>query len=168
MKQFLKVLIWVVILGGACFGIYKVLPEYPQNFVKSFVQPIVNNQAKIRIEQIQNLTNKDVNDMTYKAILEANTGMSAWVYEVLDDGTEYVRYYGNGAAMNLKDWTDYNGKLATSCSVKIEFKIVGNNVDIYPYIDGELMYISDGAHVEDNKEIKKSIFQQLSRGVTTN
>lgn len=46
MKGFLKVIIWIVILGAICFGVYMILPEYPQNFVKSVVQPMVNSQAK--------------------------------------------------------------------------------------------------------------------------
>ena len=49
MKNFLKTLLWIVIIGAVLFGIYYVLPEYPQNFIKSFVQPIVNSEAKTRI-----------------------------------------------------------------------------------------------------------------------
>ena len=55
MKKFLKTVLWIAIIVGVLFGIYYVLPEYPQNFVKSFVQPIVNSQAKMRIQQVQNL-----------------------------------------------------------------------------------------------------------------
>ncbi len=51
MKNFLKTLLWIVIIGAVLFGIYYVLPEYPQNFIKSFVQPIVNSEAKTRIQQ---------------------------------------------------------------------------------------------------------------------
>lgn len=69
--------------------------------------------------------------------------------------------------MNLKDYADYKGMLATSASVKYEFKITGNKVEIYPYIDGTLMHIEDGKHVESNKAIKKDILNQLYNGIQT-
>lgn len=172
MKKFFKVVIWIIILGAACFGIYKVLPEYPHNFVKSFVQPVVDSTAKMRIEQVQNLPVTDIEGVegqTYKTVLEKNTGMSCWVYETreAEPGIEYVIYRGNGASMNLKDFADYKGMLATSAAVKYEFKISGNNVEIYPYIDGTLMHIEDGKHVDANKAIKKSILTQLYSGMKT-
>lgn len=172
MKQFFKVVMWIVILGAVGFGIYTVLPEYPHNFVKSFVQPIVDAQAKLRIEQVQKIVVSDIDGvegLTYKDVLEKNTGMSCWVYEVreTEPGVEYVIYRGNGASINLKDFPDYKGMLSTSASVKYEFKISGNNVDIYPYIDGTLMHIEDGKHVDANKIIKKNIINQLYSGMQT-
>lgn len=169
MKQFFKVFMWIVILGAACFGIYTVLPEYPHNFIKSFVQPITDAQAKMRIEQIQGIKAEvtGADGVTYKDVLEKNTGMSCWVYETreTEPGIEYVIYRGNGASLNLKDFRDYNGMLATSAAIKYEFRIKGNNVDIYPYVDGVKMLIEDGKHVEANKEIKKSILDQLYNGM---
>ena len=91
MKKFLKTVLWIVIIVGVLFGIYYVLPEYPQNFVKSFVQPIVNSQAKTRIQQVQNLAADGVDGQTYKTVLEKNTGMSCWNYEKDETtGVEYV------------------------------------------------------------------------------
>ena len=167
MKNFLKTLLWIVIIGAVLFGIYYVLPEYPQNFIKSFVQPIVNSEAKTRIQQVQNLAVEGVDGQTYKTVLEKNTGMSCWVYETREEepGLEYVIYMGNGASVNMKDYTDYKGKLYTSCEVKFEFKITGNSVEIYPYLDGVKMNIEDGQHVEQNKEVRKIILQQLYGGV---
>ena len=69
MKNFLKTLLWIVIIGAVLFGIYYVLPEYPQNFIKSFVQPIVNSEAKTRIQQVQNLAVEGVDGQTYKTVL---------------------------------------------------------------------------------------------------
>ena len=102
MKNFLKTLLWIVIIGAVLFGIYYVLPEYPQNFIKSFVQPIVNSEAKTRIQQVQNLAVEGVDGQTYKTVLEKNTGMSCWVYETREEepGVEYVIYMGNGASVN--------------------------------------------------------------------
>ena len=80
---------------------------------------------------------------------------------------EYVTFYGRGVSINLKDWEDYQGKLSTSASVKVEFRIRGNNVDILPYVDGTLMHIEDGKHVEANDKIKLDIFSQLYTGMKT-
>lgn len=168
MKQFLKVVIWIVILGAVGYGIYMIVPEYPHDFIKSFVQPIINSQAKTRITQIQNLTIgvKELDGITYKVALEKNTGMSCWVYNKDEaTGQESVVYRGNGASVNMKNYSDYNGKLYTSSEVKFEFIISGNNVEIIPYIDGEKMNIKDGAHVEQNKEVLKMIVSQLYSGV---
>lgn len=169
MKQFIRVVVWIIILGAVCTGIYFVLPEYPQNFVKSFVQPVINSTAKTRISQVQNLVAEGVEGVegvTYKMVLEKNTGMSCWVYDKDDaTGVEYVTYYGNGASINIKDYKEYNGKLYTSCSVKFEFKITGSSVEIYPYIDGIARVIEDGAHVEQNKLVRKDIVDQLYNGM---
>ncbi|MGN0154505.1 MAG: hypothetical protein ACI4A3_08625 [Lachnospiraceae bacterium] len=166
MKKFLKVVLWIIIIGGVCTGIYMVLPEYPQNFIKSFVQPIVDSEAKMRIDQVKKLEADGLKGVTYQTALEKNTGMSCWVYEKDETtGVEYVIYYGNGASVNMKDYADYNGKLYTSCSVKFEFKITGNSVEIYPYLDGTKMNIEDGAHVDKNKEVRQIIVQQLYGGV---
>lgn len=166
MKKFLKVVLWIIIIGGVCTGIYMVLPEYPQDFIKSFVQPIVNSTAKMRIEQVKNLPADGLEGVTYQTALEKNTGMSCWAYEKDETtGIEYVRYRGNGGSVNMKDYADYNGKLYTSCSVMFEFKITGNSVEIYPYLDGTKMNIEDGKHVEQNKQVRQIIVQQLYGGV---
>ena len=132
MKQFMKVLIWIVILGGVVFGVYTVLPEYPQNFMKSFVQPVVNSQAKTRINQVKNLKNKDV-DATYQDILERYTNTSCWVYEE-ETGFETVTFYAKGARINIKDVPDHEDHLYTSTSIKFQFVITGNNVKITAFI----------------------------------
>ncbi|MCM1497052.1 MAG: hypothetical protein NC124_01140 [Clostridium sp.] len=167
MKGFLKVVMWIVILGAILFGVYMILPEYPQNFAKSIVQPIIDSTAKTKIGQVKALTNKDLNGATYQTILEGKTNSKCWVYETREEepGIEYVIFYGKGVTINLKDYADYDGKLSTSASVKIEFKISGNNVEIYPYVDGVKMNIQDGAHVEQNDKIKQDIFQQLYSGM---
>ncbi len=136
MKQFMKVLIWIVILGAVLFGVYAILPEYPQNFMKSFVQPVVNSQAKTRIAQVKALKNKDV-DATYQDILEHYTNTSCWVYEQ-GTGFETVTFYGKGASINIKEVPDHEDHLYTSTAVKFEFVITGNNVEIKAYIENNL------------------------------
>ncbi|MDE6433322.1 MAG: hypothetical protein K2L07_03760 [Lachnospiraceae bacterium] len=136
MKQFMKVLIWIVILGAVLFGVYTILPEYPQSFMKSFVQPVVDAQAKTRIEQVKALKNKDV-DASYQEILEHYTNTSCWVYEQ-GAGNEIVTFYGKGASINIKDVPNHEDHLYPSTAVKFEFVITGNNVEIKAYIEDNL------------------------------
>jgi len=154
MKKFLKVLMWIVILVVICLGIYTILPNYPKNFVKSFVQPVVNSEAKARINAVKNLTNQDV-DATYEMILEPNTSLSFWVYEKNEtDGTETVSFYGNGAYINIEGIEDHNDMLYTDCSVKFDFVIKGNTVKINAYID----------NVAQDDVIKEVMIEQLKNG----
>lgn len=166
MKSFMKVVIWLIILCGICVGVYFVLPEYPQSCVKAVFQPHVNAQAKVRIDQVQALTNRDLDNATYKTILEAKVKNPCWVYE-LDEvtGSEKVIFYGRGIQINLKDWEDYDGKLSTSASVKMEFEIAGNKVEIHPYVDGRLMEITDGSHEEENDNLRLDLLSQLYGGM---
>ena len=55
MKQFLKALLGIAIICGIGYGVYMIVPEYPHNIIKSVVQPIVDVEAKLRIEQVKNL-----------------------------------------------------------------------------------------------------------------
>lgn len=137
MNKFFKVLVWVIILGAVCFGIYSVLPEYPKSFVKSFVQPVVSKEAKTRIEQVKSLNNQDVN-ATYKDILERYTNTSCWVYDKnASSGAEIVTFYGKGASINIKDVPKHEDRLYTSCAVKFTFEITGNSVTITAEIDNQ-------------------------------
>lgn len=154
MKQFLKVLIGIVVLGVIGFCVYSVLPEYPQNMVKSIVQPIIDSHAKERITAVKNLQNQDLKS-TYQTILESNTTNSFWVYEANEvTGTEIVTYYGSGAHINIKEVKGHEDMLYTSCQVKFEFVITGNKVDITAYIDGEMQ----------DDDVKELMIQQLLAG----
>ncbi len=168
MKGFVKVLVWIVILAAVCAGVYMLLPEYPKSVVKSIVQPVIDSEAKSMISQVQALTDKDLGNATYKTILESKTKNPCWVYETreAEPGIEYVIFYGRGVSINLKDWQDYGGMLSTSATVKFEFKITGKkSVDILPYVDGKLMNIKDGTHVEQNDKIKLDILTQMYSGM---
>ncbi len=168
MKQLLKVIVAIVILIAVGYGVYLILPDYPHDFVKSVVQPIVDVEAKTRITQVQNMSVgiKELDGVTYKTALEKNNGSNCWVYDKDETtGQETVVYRGNGAPVNMKDYSDYNGKLYTSASVKFEFIITGNSVEIIPYLNDTKMNIKDGAHVEQNKEVLQMIVSQLYGGM---
>jgi hypothetical protein len=125
--------------------------------------------AKSKIEQVQGLICNDLDDKpSYKTVFESQTKNPCWVYEVDEaTGTEYVTFRGTGISLNLKDYEEFGGMLYTDASVKIVFEIVGNKVDIHPYIDNTLMEINDGKHSEQNKEIRKDLFDQLYGGMNS-
>lgn len=168
MKGFLKVVVWIVVVIAALVGVYYVLPEYPQDYVKSVIQPLVNAESKARVEQVQNLLVKELDNASYKAILEAKTKNPCWAYEKDDTtGVETVTFHGRGLTINLKDWTDYSGLLSTNATVKVEFVITGGQkVDIHVYVDDTLMEIVDAkdSHQEDNKKIRLEILKQVYYG----
>ena len=166
MKGFLKVVVWILVLAAICVGVYFVLPEYPQSFVKSVFQPMTDAVAKSKIEQVQGILNKDLGNASYKTILESKTKNPCWVYAKDEvTGEESVTFYGRGVTINLKEWQEYQGMLSTSASVKVVFEIDGQQVNIHPYVDGVLMEIVDGKHVEENKKIRQDILSQLYSGM---
>lgn len=165
MKGFLKGVVWILVLAAVCVGVYYILPEYPQSYVKSVFQPMVDAVAKAKIEQVQGSLNKDLDNASYKTILESKTKNPCWVYIMDDGGVEHVVFYGRGVSMNLKEWGDYQGKLSTSASIKIDFEFTTNGVSVHPYVDGYLMEINDGKHVDQNKKIRKEILSQLYSGM---
>lgn len=167
MKGFLKVVVWIIVLAAVCVGVYFVLPEYPQNYVKSVVQPLVDANAKVRIQEVQNILNKDFDNVSYKTLLEGKVKNPCWAYQ-LDEttGVEHVTFYGRGIELNLKEWEEYGGKLSTSATVKIDFVITNKSkVEIVPYVDGVMMQIKDGKHVEKNDKILKAILSQMYTGM---
>lgn len=165
MKGFVKVVVWIAVLAAICVGVYFILPEYPQSYVKSIFQPMTDAAADLRIGQVQNMLNEELDNATYKAILEAKTKNPCWVYEMDEvTGAENVTFYGRGVTINLQDYGEYQGKLSTSAMIKIVFEITGNKVQIHPYVDGTLMEINDGSHEEENKEIRMSILSQMHTG----
>ena len=146
MKVLGKVLIWVIILGLVVFGVYLILPEYPHNLMRSLVQPVIDTQAKVRIEQVQQLVNKELN-ANYKDILEGGTKTPCWVYDFDEiTGAEAVTFYGTGATINIKDVEGVEDKFYTSSSVKFVFHITGNNVE---KIEAQIDYKEQTEAVKD-------------------
>ena len=173
MKTFGKVIIWIIILIGVGFGVYKVVPEHPHNMIKSIFQPMIDVEAKTRIGQIKNLPVgvKGLDGVTYEMALSKNTGMNCWAYDKevnKETGqvlSETVTFIGNGASVNMKDYNDYNGKLYTSGKVKFVFAITGNSVEITPYLDDQKMRLGTERPTERDKEVLKMIVSQLYGGI---
>lgn len=168
MKGFIKAVVWIVIVVAALVGVYFVLPEYPQDFVKSIVQPVVDAEAKVRIEQVQSLLVKELDNASYKTLLEGKAKNPCWAYEKDENtGVETVTFHGRGYSINLKEWREYNGVLSTSAAVKFEFVITGGKqVDVHAYVDGVLMELNDAkdSHQESNKQIRLDILNQTHTG----
>lgn len=168
MKGFFKAVVWIVIVVAALVGVYFVLPEYPQDFVKSVVQPIVDAESQVRVQQVQSLLVKELDNASYKTILEAKSKNPCWAYEKNEEtGVETVTFHGRGLTINLKDWTEYSGLLSTNATVKVEFVITGGKqVDIHTYVDDTLMEIIDtkDSHQEENKKIRLEILKQVYLG----
>lgn len=156
MKDIMWKIFWIVVAIGILYGIYSILPEYPHNVVKSIFQPLINEEAKQKISQIQNLKDIDLDD-TYINILESNCNSSAWVYDKNKETLEEkVTFYGTGAYLNLKDIPNNNGLLYTSANVKVEFLINDELVDI-------IVYVSD-YNEPCNEVVEEEVLKQLKNG----
>ena len=51
MKTFLKILVAIIIVGALCFGIYCILPETSQMYVKGNIQYRTNETAKTQVDR---------------------------------------------------------------------------------------------------------------------
>ena len=71
MKTFLKILLAIVIVIGICIGIYCILPETSQMFIKGNIQYRTDDTAKTQIDKIK----KD-NDSRLRQDVRRRTGRS--------------------------------------------------------------------------------------------
>ena len=133
MKKLINVVIAIVVIIGVGFLVYQILPEYPQNFVKSFIQPLTDSEAKLRISQVQGIRYDKLDNATYKTILEKYTSQPAWVYEK-DGTTEIVTYYGRSATITIKDVEGHEDHFYIKEPIKAVFKISGNNFTMDFYV----------------------------------
>ena len=164
-----KVVSWIVgivVVLGILYGIYYFLPEFPHAGIQSVFQPMVDANAKAKINEIKNIKNDRLN-MTYDEILtsEANDlSMKCWVYESSlksADGYEHVRFYSKGATINLKDVEGAPDMLYTSAALKVDFVISAGKVDIQMYIDGSPIYKANAPRAQ-KETIKQTVFSQLA------
>ena len=51
MKTFVKILVAILVVAALCGGIYLVLPETAQTFVKGNIQYRINDEAKKRVDE---------------------------------------------------------------------------------------------------------------------
>jgi hypothetical protein len=116
MKTFLKILLALVIVAGIGFGIYFVLPETSQMFVKGNIQYRTDDNAKEKIDKIKaneikytetadNGTTKTVETgVKYGDALEKAAKTSAWYYEEAANGSQTITFYGSKVSLDLSKY----------------------------------------------------------------
>ena len=100
MKTFLKILVAIIIVGALCFGIYCILPETSQMYVKGNIQYRTNETAKTQVDKIKK-TKIPGTEKTFGAGLEGLCKSCAWYYEEEANGDWMVTFYGSKATMDL-------------------------------------------------------------------
>ena len=151
MKTFVKILVAILVVAALCGGIYLVLPETAQTFVKGNIQYRINDEAKKRVDEAKNsqikYTYKDngikkIYDpgTTYGSALENKAKTTVWYYESNGTGGYTITFYGTKVSMDLakygSDGTDIDK------TVKVVFDYKPNNNGGYTgtvswYIDNE-------------------------------
>ena len=93
MKTFVKILIAIIVVAALCGGIYLVLPETTQIFVKGNIQYRTDDNAKEKIDSLKknniiytevqsNGTDKKVDTgVTYGDALDKKGKTTVWYYE---------------------------------------------------------------------------------------
>lgn len=93
MKTFVKILVAIIVVAAICGGVYLVLPETAQIFVKGNIQYRTNDEAKDKIDSLKkneivytdvqsNGTEKKVpTGVTYGDALDKKAKTTVWYYE---------------------------------------------------------------------------------------
>lgn len=100
MKTFLKILLAVVIVAALCVGVYFVLPERSQMYIKGNIQYRTDDDAKTHVDKIQDMSISD--STTYGDALTKLCKSTAWYYEPgSETGDWTVTFYGTKATIDL-------------------------------------------------------------------
>ena len=137
MKTFLKILVAIIIVGALCFGIYCILPETSQMYVKGNIQYRTNETAKTQVDKIKK-TKIPGTEKTFGAGLEGLCKSCAWYYEEEANGDWMVTFYGSKATMDLT--TAGMDQMYTEQPMKVTFTVRNNSqVDIVMEIKGDIV-----------------------------
>ena len=113
MKTFVKILVAIIVVAAICGGVYLVLPETAQIFVKGNIQYRTNDEAKDKIDSLKkneivytdvqsNGTEKKVpTGVTYGDALDKKAKTTVWYYEDTTNGGFRITYYGPKVSMDL-------------------------------------------------------------------
>lgn len=113
MKTFFKILIAIIVVAALCGGVYLVLPETAQIFVKGYFQYKTDDAAKEKIDSLKKNeikyaevqksgVEKTVNTgVTYGDALTKKAKTSVWYYEESTNGGFTITYYGTKVSMDL-------------------------------------------------------------------
>ena len=113
MKTFVKILVAIIVVAAICGGVYLVLPETAQIFVKGNIQYRTNDEAKDKIDSLKkneivytdvqsNGTEKKVpTGVTYGDALDKKAKTTVWYYEDTTNAGVRITYYGTKVSMDL-------------------------------------------------------------------
>lgn len=155
MKTFLKILVAIVIVAAICVGVYFVLPETSQMYVKGNIQYRTDDTAKAQVDKIKNITIPDY-DVTFGDGLEAFCKSTAWYYEEVSADTWTVTFYGTKATLNLTETS--LDIYYTDEPFKVVFTVRNDSqVDISMEIDGDSLSNDDEVKAATYRTIAKSV-----------
>ena len=104
MKTFVKILVAIIVVAAICGGVYLVLPETAQIFVKGNIQYRTNDEAKDKIDSLKKneIVYTDVqSNGTYGDALDKKAKTTVWYYEDTTNGGFRITYYGTKVSMDL-------------------------------------------------------------------
>jgi hypothetical protein len=154
MKKLVKVIIAILVVAAICFGIYTVLPETTQMYVKGNIQYRTDDTAKSHVDEIKGLIAED--SVTYGTGLEKLCKSTAWYYEPGSDSENWtVTFYGSKATMDFTSDNISGVGLYTEKPLKVVFSVrTGGQVDITITIGGDTL--SDDAKTAAKHKIAKA------------
>ena len=116
MKTFFKILIAIIVVAALCGGVYLVLPETAQIFVKGYFQYKTDDAAKEKIDSLKKNeikyaevqksgVEKTVNTgVTYGDALTKKAKTSVWYYEESTNGGFTITLWYKGQHGSCKIW----------------------------------------------------------------
>ena len=150
MNKIIKVIIAIIIAGAILAGVYFVLPETSQMYIKGMIQ--YHYDAKTHVDKIKAIKMPDT-DVTFGDGLEKACKSTAWYYEEGVTDTWVVTFYGSKININLTG--DGYDNVYTEKPIKITFSVrKDKNVDITINIGGEVI---------TDKDKCKAIYGRIAR-----
>lgn len=144
MKVFLKILLALVIVAALCGGVYLVLPETAQTYVKGYIQYRTDDNAKEKIDslkaneivydavQANGTTQKVETGVTYGTALDKIGKTTVWYYEDRTDGGLTITYYGTKVSMDLSKYGSDGTYINKTLKVVFDFPSGGkSSVTLY-------------------------------------
>ena len=144
MKTFLKILLAIIIVAALCGGVYLVLPETAQIFVKGNIQYRTDDNAKEKVDSLKensivypdtqsNGTAKKVDTgVTYGDALTKKSKSIVWYYEDTNNGGFKITFYGTKVSMDLSKYGSDGTYIDKTLKVVFDFPSGGkSSVTIY-------------------------------------
>lgn len=156
MKTFLKILVALIIVAALCVGIYFVLPETSQMYIKGNIQYRTDDEAKEKVDKLKankivvnlvqdNGTTKAVDTgATYGDALEKTCKSTAWYYESDVNGSMTITFYGSKASLDLSKYGSDGTFINKSLKLIFNFPSDGKST-ITVYIDDNPLNDTDKA-----------------------